>query len=198
MVRGYKSAFVFVCSFALLTLASTRSAHAGIDANVTISSQDAGGGAFNYTLTLNNLSTSTDPIETLWFSWIPGLDFMSVGPTSETAPTGWTTFVESGDYYGGYSIQFTTTTAPLSPNASLQFAFTSTVTPTELAGNDSIFGYYPELTTYLYSQSVEGGDSESVLAQAIPEPSSLALVGFGTLAAALGIGYRRLRARMQK
>jgi len=180
----------------LLTLATTRNAHATIDASVTISS--TGTGPFNYTLTLNNLPTSTSPIETLWFSWVPGLDFMSAGPTSTTAPAGWGTYVESGSYYGGYSIQFTTTSAPLAPGNSLQFAFTSPVTPTELAGNDQIFGYYPELTTYLYSVSVESGVSEQVVAEQVPEPSTLALVGFGTAVAAFGIAWRKLRFRTQK
>jgi len=192
----FRSSFISICAFGLLTCVTTRSAHANaIDATVTISS--AGTGPFNYTLTLNNLPTSTDPIETLWFAWVPGVDFMSAAPTSTTPPTGWGTYVESG-YYGGYSIRFTTTTAPLAPNGTLQFGFTSAVTPAELAGSDSVYHYYPELTTYLYSQSIEGGDSESLLAQQVPEPSTLALVTFGTVAAALGIGYRRLRSRIRK
>ncbi|HXI83211.1 MAG TPA: PEP-CTERM sorting domain-containing protein [Verrucomicrobiae bacterium] len=200
MAHVFRSSVISICVVGLLICVTTRDARATIDAAVTISSQDAGGGAFNYTLTLNNHSTSTSPIETLWFSWIPGLDFMSVSPTAETAPTGWDTFVETG-YYGGYSVRYTTTTAPLNPNGQLQFSFTSTVTSNELAGNDSVFGYYPELTTFLYSQSIEGGDSTSLLAQqvtAVPEPSSIALVGFGIVAAAFGIGCRRLRFRSRK
>ncbi len=201
MAHVFRSSVISICAVGLLLMCvTTRNAHATIDAAVTISSQDAGGGAFNYTLTLNNHAASTSPIETLWFSWIPGLDFMSVGPTAETAPTGWDTFVETG-YYGGYSVRYTTTTAPLNPNGQLQFSFTSTVTSNELAGNDSVFGYYPELTTYLYSQSIEAGDVTSVLAQqvaAVPEPSTLALVGLGTLVAALGIAGRRLCFRSRK
>jgi PEP-CTERM motif len=174
--------------------------HAAIDGSVTISSQDAGGGIFNYTITLNNLPTSTSQIETLWYSWIPGVDFMSASPVSTFAPSGWAANIEhvNGGYYypDGYSVQYTTTTAPLNPNGSLQFGFSSTVTPTELAGNDSVYGYYPENTTYLYSISVESGDSEQLVAQLVPEPSSLTLLALG-MATTLGIARRRPRSRIQ-
>ena len=177
---------------------SARNAHATIDASLTVSSQDAGGGNFNYTLTLKNLATSTSPIETLWFSWVPGLDFMDVAPTAESGPTNWDIFVESGFYYAGYSIRWTTTTADLNPGGQMQFNFTSPITPVDLAGNDHFFGYYPELESYVYSQSIEGGNSEALIAEQIPEPSTVALVGFGTIAALIGISCRKLRFRNRK
>jgi PEP-CTERM motif len=171
--------------------------HAAMDADVTISSQAAGGGVFNYTLTLNNLPDSTDQIETLWFSWTPGLDFMSSGPLSISSPTGWlgssqhTTSIYFND---GYSVQYYTTTAPLNPGGSLQFDFSSLVTPTEIAGNDSVYGYYPEVTTFLYSVSIESGDGEQVLAQMVPEPSSFALAALG-ITAAFGLMITRRKFR---
>src|SRR5581483_600255 len=70
------------------------------------------GGSYNYTLTLANNSSSTDPINTLWMSWIPGYDFLPSQPTGITTPIGWNAYVEGGGYgyYGpdGYSIEFTT------------------------------------------------------------------------------------------
>jgi len=58
--------------------------------------------SFNYTLTLNNSAASTANIETFWFSWVPGQDFMAVSPTNIVAPSGWTdaiTHAGSGDGY---------------------------------------------------------------------------------------------------
>src|SRR5215472_4073585 len=58
-----------------------------INATALISSQPAGGGLFNYTLTLNNLASSTSPIETFWFAWLPnGDNFLPSSPTSAQAP----------------------------------------------------------------------------------------------------------------
>lgn len=186
----------------LFLLVAAGSVRAAIDATVTISSQDAGGGVFNYTLTLNNLPTSTSSIETLWYSWIPGLDFMSVAPSSTTAPTGWAGSVQHTGSIDGYSVQFTTTTAPLDPNTTIQFGFSSTVTPAELAGYSQVpyypFYYYLEDTTFLYSLSVESGDSQELIAETVPEPSTLALVAFGIVAGTIGIACRRLRPRIQK
>jgi len=178
----------------LLVFASTRAAHAAIDASVTISSQAAGGGVFDYTLTLNNLPDSTSSIESLWYSWIPGYDFMSSSPLSFSAPTGWTASAQHVTFYtDGYSAQYVTTTAALAPGGSLQFGFSSLVTPTELAGNDQVFHFYPEQTTYVYSISPEAGVSEALVAQTVPEPSTLTLVAFGTIAGLIGIVCRKLR-----
>lgn len=209
-IRSFASALLkrFVIAAAriivsiLFLFVAAGSGHAAIDATVTISSQDAGGGVFNYTLTLNNLPTSTSPIETLWYSWIPGLDFMSAAPLSTSAPSGWTPSVQHTGSFDGYSIQYTTTTAPLDPNTSIQFGFSSTVTPAEVAGYSQVpyypFYYYLEDTTFLYSLSVESGDSQELIAETVPEPSTLALVGFGTIAGAIGIACRRFRPRIQK
>src|SRR6266404_1330974 len=78
MAHVFRSSVISICAVGLLLMCvTTRNAHATIDAAVTISSQDAGGGAFNYTLTLNNHAASTSPIETHWFSWILSLNYMS-------------------------------------------------------------------------------------------------------------------------
>ena len=192
MNRVMKCFAAAICLFAIAS-----AANAAIDASLTISSQDIGGGVFSYSLTLNNLPSSTSPIETLWFSWVPGVDFMSSSPLSTSAPSGWSANIEHGDlgpyYTDGYSVQYTTTIAPLNPGGTLNFGFTSMVTPDELAGNDSVYGYYPELTTYLYSMSVEGGASEQILAQAVPEPGTSILVAIGLLAGFALIRLHNLR-----
>src|SRR5258708_3991709 len=59
-------------------------------ANAQISGQAAGGGGYNYTITLNNTAASTSPIGTFWYSWIPGEDFLPSSPTSVQPPTGLT------------------------------------------------------------------------------------------------------------
>src|SRR4051794_41542655 len=43
---------------------------------------------FRYTLDLNNTGTTT--VGTLWYSWVPGEDFLPASPTNVVGPTGWT------------------------------------------------------------------------------------------------------------
>ena len=86
-------------------------------------------GVYDYTITLQN--TSTTPIGTFWYAWIPGEFFLPSTPASETPPTGWTASV-----VGSYSIEYTESSPSyaLGGGASLNFYFTSTDTPAALAG----------------------------------------------------------------
>jgi hypothetical protein len=128
-------------------------------------------GAFNYTLTLNNSDASTTNIETFWFSWVPGLNFMPVSPTDIGTPAGWTDQITHSGPGDGYAIQFVTSTAPLPPGGSLAFTFTSASSPTTMAGNSGFYSTTPIGTSFVYSGPPETGASEQFVVETVPGPS---------------------------
>lgn len=158
----------------------------GISASAQISSQPAGGGLYDYTITLNNSASSTSPIETFWFAWLPnGDNFLPSSPASTQAPAGWgasviTSYYYNYYYYYDYSIEFTSSSAPLNPGQSLSFGFVSSDSPAIVEGNSSIYPGYQVDTSYLYN-GVGAGNGAVVLPQ-VPEPAALSLL----LAASLG------------
>ncbi len=84
---GFRSALAkaAVCGIFGLGLASI--ARGGDAASGLISSQDLGGGEFDYTIKLTN--TGTNNLETFWFGWVPGQDFLPVSPTNIVSPANW-------------------------------------------------------------------------------------------------------------
>jgi hypothetical protein len=131
----------------------------------------ASNGAFSYTLTLNNSGASTTNIETFWFSWVPGSDFMPVGPTGIGTPAGWTEEITHGVYGDGYAIQFVTSTAPLAPGGSLTFTFTSTSSPTTMAGDSPFYSTTPIGTSFVYSGPPFLGISDEFVVETTLDPS---------------------------
>ena len=99
---------------------------ATINASATISSVPDGPD-FNYTLTLNNASTSNSGIGTFWYAWVPGEDFMATSPISVTPPAGWTNNITNAGPTDGYAIQFlaSSTASAVQPGSSLTFSFVS-------------------------------------------------------------------------
>ena len=168
--------------------------------NAQITSQPAGGGTYNYTIQLNNDSSSTASIGEFWFAWVPNgyaYDLLTSAPTSITMPADWTDNVVYNPYpsyyYGpngdGYSIQFFAGT-PLAPGATDTFGFSSADSPVTLAQNST---YYPvqTLTSYVYDASGYDyyGSEILVTPAAVPEPSTAGLLGIcaaGLLLAAKG------------
>jgi hypothetical protein len=172
------------------------SASAGfIDGSAVISSTpDADGVHFDYSITLTNSSTSTDPIGTFWFSWVPGLDFMTNRPISETTPAGWVANITGGGATDGFAIQWVagSAAADIPIGGSLTFGFVSSETPAQLAGNSQFHPGNPELTAFLYNAAPFSADSEKIVVSAVPEPSTMAL----SLVGGLGLlASRRLRRR---
>ena len=168
------------------------------------------GANYDYTITLNNLSSSTDPIQTLWFAWFPGADLLPSMPTSVNPANGWSYSIQGGGYfyngysyyYDGYSIEFTTSDSgsAVNPGGSAMFEFTSPDSPMTLSGNSPDYPSYPVGIAYVYAQGASypgyepAGDSSSF--QAVipaPEPSSLGLLALG--AVLLFVARRKLVSR---
>lgn len=184
--------------YLIFSLGTACAVHAqGISADAQIGSQPSGSGSYNYTITLNNESSSLSPIATFWYSWVPGADFLPTSPTSVQAPTGWTYSIQGGPYYNygyyypdGYSIEFTTTTSPLAPGSSLNFGFVSKDSPLALAGDSPWFPGNLVGTSYVFSGVGESGNNSGFLVQSVPEPCLPGLLLVGSVGL-LASGWRR-------
>ncbi len=182
-----KSFFIPVrLALALVTAlaVSAITSHAQITASGTISAAAAGGGSFDYTITLHNSAASTASIETLWYAWIPGQFYLPSVPTSTAfpLPSGWSANVVTVAPNES-SIQFLTTTAPLAPGGSLSFTYASVDTPAQEFGNSANYAGNPPVgTSFVYQGGPFSGAQAEFVIQPVPEPSSLALLGVGSLA----------------
>jgi hypothetical protein len=128
-----------------------RALMATINASATISSV-ADGPNFNYTLTLNNSSTSNSGIGTFWYSWVPGEDFMASSPISVAPPAGWTDNITNEGPADGFAIQFlaNSSAAAVQPGSSLTFSFVSTDSPASVNGNSVDYPGMPVDTATVY------------------------------------------------
>lgn len=151
-----------------------------IDANATFSALPVGVN-YDYSVTLNNLGSSTSPIETFWFAWLPGADFLPSSPLSVQPPSGWSETITGGGPSDGYAIEFVTSTAPLNPGGSLLFEFQSSDTPAELAGDSPTHPGTPVGTSVLYAGGPFVGASQTLVVQSVPEPSGAGLLALGGL-----------------
>jgi hypothetical protein len=185
----------------LLLIGATYQAQAqGYVASAQISAQAVGDGTYNYTIQLNNSSSSMNPIGTFWFAWVPdvyGYDLLTSMPMNLQTPAGWGGYVTGGDSYyypDGYSIQFYANAAPLAPGSSLTFGFNSTDSPATLNATSPYFNL-PASTSYIYASYAEGDPGAEIALQVVPEPSSLSLV----LVAVFGVifGGRRSLPKFQ-
>jgi len=147
---------------------------------------------YDYTITLHNTGTTT--IETFWFAWVPGENFMATSPIGTPAgPSGWTANPSNGGAGDGWGIDFSTSTAPLNPGNSATFQFESADTPAQMAANSTFHPSSPVGTSTLYSGAAFASPSQSIVVTPVPEPSSLGLLLLGCL----GLGQFLLRPRSQ-
>ncbi len=154
------------------------------------------GSNYEYSITLTNTSSGLSPasIGTFWFGWTPGQDYLSANPTDITTPAGWMEKVTHAGANDGYAIQFVAEsgTPLVAPGNSLSgFGFTSSETPTELAGDSSFYNHPPETTSFVYAGTpfTNPSDQFVVSVSSVPEPSSLVL---GLIAVVTSSGYLRL------
>jgi hypothetical protein len=124
---------------------------ANITPSATINSAPSGSD-YNYTITLNNSSSSTSGIGTFWYAWIPGEDFLATKPISITPPSGWSDTITHGGSTDGYAIQYTanSSTDYVQPGHSLSFLFKSADTPKEVNGNSNFYPGTPVGTSFVY------------------------------------------------
>lgn len=134
------------------------------------------GGLYDYTLTLDN--TGTVPIGTFWYAWIPGGFFLPSIPATATAPSGWT-----ADIFKNYSIQFTagSSSSYLAGGDSLNFYFTSTDTPADLAGYSPRDPSDLVGTSYIYSAGPLSDAGYKFVVQSVPEPTAPEFLAVGLL-----------------
>ena len=176
---------MFLCGV-LVILSLQSAASAAISATVTYTSQLSSGN-YQYNLTLNNTSTSSEPIGTFWFAWIPAsasgngypYDFLPHTATNISSPSGWTgVFTVDGipPQAGGGTIEWYDTGTALPAAQSLSgFSFTSPDSPDVIAGT-SFFGGFPVSTSWVYQGVLQSGGNPSdqgseVAPQAVPEPA---------------------------
>ena len=157
----------------LLALGTTSVAWAqGESASGTVSGS-FNGSSYDYTITLNNTSSSI-AIGSFWYSWTPSIPpffYLPSTPSGATAPAGWSASVD------GNSIQYSSSGTPLAPLQSIQFHYNASFTPAQLTGNA---GY-----SYVYSGGIEGDAGAFVNIQTVPEPVSLGFLAVGGLGLAL-------------
>lgn len=155
---------------------------AQIVASGEISGTPVGGGVYDYTISLHNAPGSSSGIQTFWYSWVPGADFMPTAPISVTPPPGWAYYISNDPYYYGYSIEFYNYYTALNPGGSLNFHFTSSSTPATLAGNSLYYPSYPIGTSWVYSGIAYGTSQQFVVQSApVPEPGAVCLLAAGLL-----------------
>ena len=164
----------FTLAAAAALAASAASGHAQ-GATATISDVAAGGGNFDYTITLKN--TGSISLNALWYGWTLSGNNLPSDPTSAANSLGW-----ANDLDGNSIMWINSSGSALAPGQSGTFSFVSSSSPTAITTSPS-----GESVAYVggieISQGVSGVDTPvfSPTLVAAPEPSTLGLLAAGLL-----------------
>jgi hypothetical protein len=183
----FKSIYLTLVAVAGLA-ASTVSSQAAaiITASATISDTAVAGG-FDYTITLMN--TGNTSLESWWYGWIQFQNDLPSIPSSAANSLGWANSVDGNSIQWGGAGD-----TALTPGNSATFTFFSTSTPTAIttAPSGESVAYTGGITA-----TQGGSDSTGIFSPVLvasPEPSSIALLGLGSLGLLAG-GWRKQRAQ---
>jgi hypothetical protein len=143
------------------------------DATATISGVAAGGGNYDYTITLQN--TGSDNLNSFWYGWTQGGNNLPSNPTTPANSLGWANNLD------GNSIQWVNSTGTaLAPGQSGTFNFVSSSSPSAITTSPS-----GESVAYVGGIDFSEGSSGSSTPvfspglQSVPEPSTLSLLVAG-------------------
>jgi hypothetical protein len=169
----------FALVLALLLASVSAAWSQGQLASGTISG--SGAGPFNYSLTFSDAASATSPIGSVWYAWVPGQFYLPTTPSSASAPNGWTANIS------GNSVQFIANSAAndIAPGHSLSgFGYQASFSPSQLAAAPNS-GVSVAYSGGLFS---DAGNTFTVQAVAVPEPSSLTLMLCGSAAFLMAMG----------
>jgi hypothetical protein len=112
--------------------------------------QQINANTFRYNIELKN--TGTTNLGTLWYSWVPGEDFLGANPTNIVSPAGWTANVTHAGANDGFAIQWVNGGGAIASGKVVSgFGFDSSETPTDLAGKSPAFPATAISTSFIYA-----------------------------------------------
>ena len=183
-----KSIVALVGAGAVLGMAAV--SQAAPVANAALSLTSTGGTIANptytYSIALNDTGATT--IGSFWFAWIPGQDYMQTSPLSIVNPTNWHSVITGGGGTDGYAIQWVANSSAsyVPAGGSLStFAFTSSDSPSSLAGFSSFFPTKHVTTSVVYSAGLFS-DAGLTFVVSVPEPTGATSLGMAVGAMLLG------------
>jgi|GEM_PF-802516 len=161
----------------LTLLASAGNSSAAITADGQITAlKISTNNSYHYTILLSNKGQTNlpagDSINTFWYAWVPGDDYLPSAPTNIQSPAGWSASVTHGALPDGYAILWQNNTGSntaLAPGKSTNaFSFETTNPPLSVFGN-SIFdtAVIPVGTSTLYSGAPFAGSSAVIVVKGV-------------------------------